>query len=255
MSHVLHSLRIAIVIGVLVAVNISTADAQVTRATDLTYMVEDYPPANYLESGELKGASVELLKRIWGVMGVPEQPIQIVPWARGYRLVQEQKKIVLFSMSRTEARETLFKWVGPIFRARHVLVGLADNDITLTSLEDAKPFTIGTIKEDVGEIALFQSGFNRKKLESVSSLEQNIRKLLAGRIDFICQSEDSVRDFVKMNKYDPKQFKTFLVVNEMGNYYAFHKDTPEVLIQTFQKALESLEEERHEILVRYNMTP
>jgi len=222
---------------------------------DLTYMAEDYPPANFIEEGEIKGASVELLKLIWERMGSPEQPIKIVPWARGYKLAQTEPHHVLFSMSRTDVREKLFKWVGPIFKARHILVGMRDTNKKIDSLEDAKAYKIGTIRDDIGELTLLRNGFDEEDLERVSKLEQNVRKLIRGRVDFICQSEDSVRDFIAMNGIDPNLFKTFLVVNVLENYYAFHVDTPDSLIQKFQTALDSLENQRLRILERYGMTP
>lgn len=255
MNHFKRYAPIALILGTLLWVGVNSVCAQEVGPADLTYLAEDYPPANYMENGQLKGASVELLKKIWEKMGVPEQPIKVVPWARGYNLVQQEKNTVLFTMSRNEAREKLFKWVGPIFKARHVLIGMADADIQINSLEDAKKYTIGTIREDIGETTLLEAGFDRDKLESVARLEQNMKKLMSGRVDLISQSEESVRDFIALRKYAPQKFKTFWVINERGNYYAFHKETPDALIQKFQTALDSLETERQEITARYNMTP
>jgi polar amino acid transport system substrate-binding protein len=48
--------------------------------------------------------------------------IKIWPWARGYETALKEKNTVLFSTTRTEARENLFKWVGPIMPSRIVLV-------------------------------------------------------------------------------------------------------------------------------------
>ena len=35
---------------------------------DLVYMTEEYRPLNYMEDGEVKGLTVELLKMIWEEM-------------------------------------------------------------------------------------------------------------------------------------------------------------------------------------------
>ena len=97
-------------------------------ASTLTYMTEEYPPYQYKEAGTLKGLSVDLLKLMWAKMGVPEQAIAVYPWARGYNLIQNHPNSVLFSMIRTPEREQMFKWVGPIFTARTVLIGLTQDD-------------------------------------------------------------------------------------------------------------------------------
>lgn len=221
---------------------------------DLTYMAENYPPANYVENGEFKGASVELLRGIWEKMGVPEQPIRIMPWARAYDTLQKRADHVLFTMSRTEKREDLFKWVGPIFKARHVLVGLKGKDFKIDRLKDAQKYRIGVIRGDIGETFLLEAGFDENRLDSVAQLEQNFRKLLNGRVDLIAQSEDAVREIIGMKNYDPDRFETYFVVNETGNYYAFNKETPDAVIEKFQKTLDAIEEIHKKILEKYNMS-
>ena len=227
--------------------------AEELTAIDLTYMAEDYPPANYLDEGELKGASIEILKLIWKKLNVPEQQINIVPWARGYRELHKNKNTVLFSMSRTENRENLFKWVGPIFSARHVLIGLKKNNFDISSLENCKKYKIGTIRDDIGEKVLIDAGFEQDKLESVTRLDQNVRKLLTGRVDLISQSEDSVNKYIALHKLDPELFTMYFVINEKFNYYAFNKEKPDSLIEQFQTALDSLKKERNEIIKKYKM--
>lgn len=220
---------------------------------ELEYMAEDYPPANYVENGELKGASVELLHAIWEQMGVKPQPIRVYPWARGYERVKTRKNHVLFTMSRTPKREKLFQWVGPIFTARHVLVGLAESEIKIDSMADAKKYRIGTIRDDIGETLLLDAGIERENLQSVSKLELNMKKLVKKRVDLICQSQAAVREIIALKAYQPERFKTYFVINEMGNYYAFHRDTPPALIRRFQTALDQIRPQHERILKKYNM--
>jgi polar amino acid transport system substrate-binding protein len=222
---------------------------------DLVYMCEDIPPSNYVQDGELKGISVEMLRLIWSKMGVAQQPIKVVPWARGYNLLQTEKNQVLFSMSRTKEREALFKWVGPIFSAKNVLLGRAGRNYTIKKLADAKKFRIGTIKDDYAEKYLSGAGFDKVKVEGVASLEQNFGKLRSGRIDLIAHTEQTLFKFIKENRLSPKEFKVYFVVTESPNYYAFSKETPDYLIRRFQKAFDNLRKEHREVLRRYEATP
>jgi polar amino acid transport system substrate-binding protein len=80
----------------------------------VTFYTESYPPANYMENDKLVGISVESLKLMWANLGMSEQNVFLVPWARGYRNVLKTPNSALFTMSRTYAREHLFKWVGPL---------------------------------------------------------------------------------------------------------------------------------------------
>ncbi len=78
--------------------------------TGLKYMTEIYPPFNFEKNGQLQGVAVDFLKEVWKEIGIPEQKIEILPWARAYNLVQKTPNTVLFSTTRSEARENLFKW-------------------------------------------------------------------------------------------------------------------------------------------------
>ena len=221
-----------VVLGLLVGFS-GLAGAQMT-ARDIRYLTEDYPPYNFEEAGEMRGISVDLLRLIWAEMGVPEQPIRLFPWARGYRMVQDRPGTVLFAMSRTEEREDLFRWVCPITVNRQVLVARADRDIRIESLEDAKAYQIGTILEDVADNLLTEAGFER--LQQVRSFDINLRKLDAGRIDLLAYGETSFRQQVE----NPENYAVVYVLRELQACYAFHRDTPETLVAEFQRTLDGI---------------
>lgn len=203
-------------------------------AAGLRYFTEEYPPYNFEADGEMKGISVDLLRLIWEEMRVTEQPIRVVPWARGYRNVQEQPGTVLFAMSRTEEREEMFRWVCPITVNRQVLISRADRDIQIDSLEEAKKYRIGTILEDVGDNLLKEAGF--PNLQQVSNFELNLRKLDAGRIDLLAYGDTSFQKQVE----NPDDYKVTYVLRELPACFAFHRDTPESLVSGFQQAMDAI---------------
>jgi polar amino acid transport system substrate-binding protein len=219
----------------------------------LIYMCEDIPPSNYMEDGKLKGVSIEILKLIWQNMECPEQPIKVVPWARGYKEALSVKNTVLFSMSRNKERESLFKWVGPIFTVKSVLLKLRKNDIRINNINDAKKYRIGTIKDDVLDDFLMKKGFDRSKVEAISGLKQNFDKLINGRIDFIAHSTDSCNEFIKNNKLNAGDFSVVLVLAENPNYFAFNKEVPNLTIGRFNAALGKIKKEHYEILKKYGL--
>lgn len=219
----------------------------------LVYTCEDIPPSNYVSDGQLKGASVELLRAIWRKMGVREQPIDVVPWARGYDWLLTRKNHVLFSMSRTPQREALFKWVGPIFTVRNVLLGLAGGPVSISTLEDARRYRIGVINDDVLEAFLLERGFARESLEGVSSLELNFAKLDRGRIDLIAHTQSTFDEYIRQNALDPSRYRVHHVLMERKNYYAFSKEVPDALIARFQAALDACRDEQEAILRRHGI--
>ena len=50
--------------------------------------------------------------------------IQVVPWARGYQMVQRTPGTGLFATIRSAQREADFKWVGPIILAEYAYYSL-----------------------------------------------------------------------------------------------------------------------------------
>ena len=244
-----------IVLLILLVLLVSPSYAEQNELADLTFMTENYPPANYIENGQLKGASVEVLKLIWKQLGIPEQPIQLVPWPRGYDLVQKRKNHVLFSMSRSSSREKLFKWVGPIFVSQHILVGLANNPLPIEKIEDAKQYKIGAIHNDISEISLLELGFPRENIDSRSNIESNILKLVNGRLDLICQSHESYRELSAKYGHDLAEFKVYGVVNTRFNHFAFNRETDDRVVAAYQQALQAIDEQRRQIVKKYGMVP
>ena len=75
------------------------------------------PPYNYTDgnnvvSGFSSEIILELVKRTKLTMS--NNRMQSVNWARAYKLLQENADAALFSMTRSEKREDIFKWLGPI---------------------------------------------------------------------------------------------------------------------------------------------
>ncbi|MGL1935387.1 MAG: transporter substrate-binding domain-containing protein [Fibrobacterales bacterium] len=222
-------------------------------AADLTYIAEDYAPANYVESGVLKGFSVELLHALWKEMGYSAQPIQVLPWVRGYSYLQKRENQVLFTMGMTEERRDMFKWVGPIFAAKQVLVMKSSHASERVTLEEVQKLSIGVIRGDITIDALKGIGVNENRLQSVPDVKQNFKKLNVDRVDAIAYTEDGFNQYIALNNIDPKRHSIVFVIKETQQFYAFSKGTPEYLISQFQSTLNKLSNEHYAILKKYGM--
>lgn len=222
---------------------------------DLVYMTEDYPPYNYLdEYGILQGSSVEIIKVLWHEMKIPEQNIRLLPWARAYYNIQSQKKQVLFTMSRTEERESLFKWVGPISSSRHLLVGYSKDSskIEINSSKDILKYKIGVVRLDVGEQVLIKQNIPKSNMKEVIKMKDNIASLLNGKVDLISLGEEA---FTSLKKLDGVGENIYIAYT-MGvsqDYIAFSKDIPDSTIEKFRKALDAIEVDHRNILKKYDL--
>jgi ABC-type amino acid transport substrate-binding protein len=86
------------------------------------------------------------------------EDIKVQPWASGYVLAQEKKNTVLFSTTRTQTRENLFKWADPINPTRVSVVTKKDRNIKISSFDDFAAYKIGAARQDIGELLLKKNG-------------------------------------------------------------------------------------------------
>ncbi|MBT8369695.1 MAG: transporter substrate-binding domain-containing protein, partial [Deltaproteobacteria bacterium] len=150
-------------------------------AQDLTILTEEYPPLSFRQNGKITGSTVEVVQEIIRRLNQPAE-IKMMPWARGYHLLRTKPNVVLFTTNRTEARENLFHWVGPVAISTNSFYAKKGSKIQINSVEDAKQVgAIASYKDDAREQLLISQGFTN--LDSSNSPESNLKKLLSGRVD------------------------------------------------------------------------
>lgn len=213
------------------------ADAAAGVAENLKIMTEEYPPFNYTENGTVTGLATEVVQEVARRTGNTAD-IEVLPWARAYGIIQKQDGLILYSMTRTKAREDLFKWVGPIASNRWVFFAKKGSGVSVASLDEARQVgRIGTYKDDAAEIFLKEQGFTN--LNSVIDDGQNVPKLMAGRIDLWIVGEMQGLYKAKVRGVADQLVKV-MDVKDTELYIAFSKNTPEELIARWQAAVDAM---------------
>ena len=222
----------------------------------LTIMTEEWEPYNFQQDGMVKGIATDILvlmlERVGSTQG--RQDIQIYPWIRAYTMLQEEPGTLLFTTTRTDEREHLFQWVGPIFEIEFDIYALKNRQITIHTFEDLRGYKIGTLRGDVVEEMLIKkAGLTISDFQQVASNVQNIKKLHAGRIDLVPQSRDTTMVTCREAELNTDEFEAVFTLDKQGMYYAFHKETPDAVIALFQAAFDELKKEGKvaEIFHRY----
>ena len=208
-----------------------------------TIMTEHLPPYNFKEHGVVKGISADIILLIMQCLGyeIQRADIRLLPWARAYKLLQTTPNSMMFSMVRTEERETLFKWVGQLIRFNLGLVALKKRSITIRSLEDVNQYRIGAVRDGAPEQILLTMQVKRENIDSVTSAEMNIRKLYSGRIDLFAYSIEPAYFIIHKLDLDPNDFEDVFVFYRKELFIAFNRNTDDKIINQFQHALEQLQ--------------
>ncbi len=209
---------------------------------NIEMLTEAYPPYNFNEGGLLKGIAVDLLVAASHKMDMPIKrgKIKLQPWARAYRKALAGPNIALFAMTRTEARENKFKWVGPIAKTRIVILAKKSSGIKISSSENLHNYEIGVIRDDIGEQLIRALGVPDNKIQKGASANSLVKKLNVDRIQLWAYEENVARWFIKTNDLDNENFVVVHVLKEAELYYAFSKDVNDLLIDSLQKGIDQV---------------
>jgi polar amino acid transport system substrate-binding protein len=219
----------------------------------ITFYTENYPPANYLVNDKFKGISVDTLKAIWKHLNIVDQEILIVPWSRGYRFTLDKSNTALFTMSKTQPRESLFKWVGPVFHSTHVLIAKKSKNFKFSNFGQIFYHKVATVQGDIAEISLHEVGFPSSNMAKVSQLKQAFLMMKSDRVDMIVVSIHGFAYLAEQLGFDENDYEQVWQVNKIGNYFAFNVNTSDEVIETYQKAFDAIDKQRLSIKEYYKL--
>lgn len=226
-------------------------------ADDLVYYTEHFPPHNYLEDKQINGASVEILELIWQKLGASKtrKEILIVPWARAIKKLETAPKMVLFGMGFSQERAEKFHWVGPYYTHDLSLISKQSRPLVIASLGQAKKFSIGVVRQDIGHQILKNRGFQNDHLDLSNDLEQLHEKFIRDRFELICYVKNTYFEYLTGQGIDTKAFKEVYQLSIMKSGFGFSKKIPLSLVQKFQTALDELKADRSvaRILKKYSL--
>ncbi len=211
------------------------------NALELTLITENAPPNSYIKNDKLTGRTVEIVQAVLKEIGMEGHKINMFPWARGYMMLETMDNIALFATSRTEHRENLFKWAGPICDNEVNLYKLKSRkDIQPTSLDDLKKYTLGSGQNDQKSQYLAAKGFT---IQQVAEDKQNIDKLFRGRIDVIPYAATRISYDIKKYGYDPNEIEMIWNLKEISTqiFVAFSKSTDDSIVEKFQHGFDAIQ--------------
>lgn len=214
-----------IIVITLVYIGIIFSATQV-KATTLELVTLQYPPYAYIETGELKGFVVEIVKEGFRRM---QQPINIrlFPWARSIKMIENGTADAIFTAYKTPEREAFADYSREVLMPQVVsLFVLKDSFITFNGdLSKLSHYVIGAVwKISYGNIfdeAVKNETINTSTLAYTG--ETNINMFLHKRFDILVSNKYGAFYFLK-NKGAMKQVKELSpAVENVPSYIAFSK--------------------------------
>ncbi|MEJ1297303.1 MAG: ABC transporter substrate-binding protein [Candidatus Sedimenticola sp. (ex Thyasira tokunagai)] len=236
----LHSL--GILASLLVGILFSSANVMADPFKNLTFLTENYAPYNYSKDGKLQGISIGLMLRIFKRAGSSKtvNDIQLLPWARAYRLAQDKKNTVLFVMTRTKSRENMFKWVGPITPTTIAVIAKKSLRAKIDNFTDLNKYKIGAIRDDIGELLLKKNGLSSSNIHLTNSSVSTAKMLASGRIDmWAYESQVALWNLMEIGE-NSDDYEVLYLLEESMLYIALQKDTDDTVVTSMQEALDAV---------------
>lgn len=236
--------------------NTSVGTAGPAPDAGLRIITEDLPPFNYAGAdGKAAGQSTEV---VYGILTRLNQQasIEILPWSEGFNLTSVGPRTALYSTARTDEREKLFRWVGPIASADYMLYARNGSGLQVGSLEAAKKAgRIGVVKDDARHQFLLENRF--VTITTCGSDAECLRNLLAGTTDLWLGTSSTAADIARKEGIDPSAFVALYPVRTVPLYIAFSNDTPDRVITGWQDALDAMKKDGtfEAIRKKYGMVP
>lgn len=191
------------------------------HADPLIIYTENYPPYNLLDDdGEVVGLATEKVRQVMASSGL-EYEIRLVPWSRAVHYTQNNSNALVYSITRTPARERKFDWLVPLAESSFYVFN-REKDIRVIDLESIKSgaYTGACVSSDLG-CELFRAiGMPNDKILRIADNETaDFRMVVAERADLYI-SDINVNARLRLSEgFDPMLTKPVLRLEGKTGFY------------------------------------
>ncbi|NQV17760.1 MAG: transporter substrate-binding domain-containing protein [Armatimonadetes bacterium] len=211
------------------------------KENELQLLTEDYPPLTFEKDGEVTGFGTEVVREILNRLNIPDN-IRILPWEDGYNLCLKNPNVVLFTMKRTELRENLFHWIGPIGGNNTIFYAKKGSGIQIDNMEDAKKVSkIATCSAWFSEQDLKDAGFTN--LVSSPVPIENVRQLVEGEVDLSIFTDITIPEIAIQAGYSIDDLEPVFTVSTGYFYVAISKTTPQSFVELWKHTFRAMYED------------
>ena len=225
----------------LAALSVAALLAAAPVRAQTVHVVSESTPYTYIQDGRPAGRAMELVDLSLRQAGLADYHVNIYPWARSYDLALKEPNVLIFLIARTPAREPLFKWAGEFIRIQYHFYKLRDRpDIVVRSLDDARAYTVGVVRDDVRHQYLQARRFTRLVV-SGQNLD-NFRKLVNRQVHLVPLPEGDVAQMCEQAAFDCRQLERLYTLDEITSslQMAYSLGTPDAVVDRTRAAFQKL---------------
>jgi len=148
-----------------------------------------------MEDNKIKGSATLLVKHALNKTGY-NYTIELLPWARSYKLALSQPNVLIYTINHTPSRDSKFHWIArlPVL-VQSNFYALKSAHLSNTTRQKMKTLRIATLIDSVNDAYLTNHGF--KHISRVSHITQTVGMLKKKRVDVVISSENALKKALK----------------------------------------------------------
>ncbi|HSB31613.1 MAG TPA: transporter substrate-binding domain-containing protein [Candidatus Sulfobium mesophilum] len=207
----------------------------------INLMTEEYPPITFMKDGKVTGFVTDIVREISSRQGIQDN-ISLTSWDEAYKVALSNPNVVLFSVEKTDEREKLFQWVGPVGKNSAIFYAKKGSGIRMNSIDDArKVAAIATTSNWFTEQDLKSRGFTN--LVSSPIPTDNVRKLMNQEVELSVFTDITVSQIVKNAGYSMYDMEPVFTLSNTYFYIAMSLGTPPEMVKKWQTILDEMKKD------------
>ena len=221
------------------------ASCSSAHSAELTVYTEHYPPYNFIgEDGTVEGVSTERVRKVLDAAGL-DYEIVLLPWSRAILFSTSRDNTLIYTITRTPARENTYDWLVPLADTNFYLYARADDYRTFTTEAlQAGEYSAACVSGDLSCDVLDGLGIPSDNITVISdSGTGDFRLVMAGRADVYVSNQAVNPQLRQSEGFHPHATKpVYRVGGGIGFYLAAGKQVSPALRQQIRAAYEKLEQ-------------
>ena len=205
-----------------------------------------FPPFEVIEDGVYSGPGYDIIHEAFNRMGYTKQDYELVefPWARTLEMIKDGDVDIIIDISQNEERKAYINFSKePFTQYDKNFITLEDSGINYDgSIESIKDYKIGVVREyRIGPNYQEARASGTYNFEDASSFDENIKKLITGRVPIILDTTFSVQQHIKNIGSSAKLKVLEPAYDSTTTYVGFSKKLEvEGIIEAYDQAILSM---------------
>ena len=219
---------------------LASSASRADPAASLTAYTEEWPPYNFTENNVVRGIATDVLTAACAQAKI-QCTIHMVPWARGYHVVQNTPNTLLYTTVRKADREDAFLWVGPLWSRTTWVYAREAPTPAIHDIQALSNWRIGVVRNEAAHQDLLAAGLPAQAFVEDSSHTQIFRMLMSGMVQAIVNTEVAMAwELHRAGLPASSVVKVIKLADEGAYYFALNLHTDPALVHQLQEAVDTL---------------